>query len=65
MNLPANVSEQDLKKQYHKLAKIYHPDMHKISSLGSDEKAVQKLHARFRQLQTANETLRVNYHFYV
>jgi len=27
MNLPKYVSRADLKKQYHKLAKIYHPDI--------------------------------------
>ena len=27
MNVPKYVSKDDLKRQYHKLAKIYHPDI--------------------------------------
>jgi DnaJ-class molecular chaperone len=27
MNLPKYVSKDELKKQYHKLAKMYHPDI--------------------------------------
>mmetsp|Transcript_26241 Transcript_26241/g.26147 ORF Transcript_26241/g.26147 Transcript_26241/m.26147 type:complete len:132 (-) Transcript_26241:63-458(-) len=52
MNLPKNVTPSSLKAQYHKLAKIYHPDMHR------NTKHEKKMEARFRQLQEAHEVLK-------
>ena len=57
MNLPKNVTPKDLKIQYHKLAKIYHPDMNKLKE--EDDKDSEKMQARFRQLQESYETLKV------
>lgn len=63
MNLPKNVTPKDLKIQYHKLAKIYHPDMNKLKE--EDDKESEKMQARFRQLQESYETLKVRIWFYV
>jgi len=55
MNLPQNVNQKNLKIQYHKLAKIYHPDMQR------EERLVKKMEVRFRQLQQANQVLKVKF----
>ena len=53
MNVPNTVTLAELKIQYHKLAKIFHPDMQQSKQHST------KMEGRFRQLQESYEVLKV------
>ena len=59
--MPKYVSKEDLKKQYHKLAKIYHPDIlqskKKDNPLNLADGQKSKLEERFKEFNLAYERL--------
>jgi len=61
LNVPKYVSRDELKKQYHKLAKIYHPDIvqskhHKSSQILSEQQK-GRLDERFKEFKLAYDRL--------
>ena len=57
MNLPKYTSKADLKRQYHKLAKIYHPDI-SHSTVTPSESGQKRLEEKFKEFNQAYERLR-------
>ena len=53
LNLPKYATKLELKKQFHKFAKMYHPDTFKEAP-GIQ---LKKLEDRFKQISDANERL--------
>ena len=59
LNLPKYASLPDLKKQYHKFAKVYHPDV-VLSQLTEEERKLMgeekmnKIESKFKELTDAN-----------
>ena len=56
LNLPKYVSKTDLKKQYHKLAKLYHPDVQR-SGVTLSEKDQKRIEEKFKSFNQAYERL--------
>ena len=62
MNLPKNVSKMQLKKQYHKFAKMYHPDVvfgqyTEEQRTKLDARQVKKIEEKFNKISEAHERL--------
>ena len=59
LNLPKYVSKLDLKKQYHKFAKIYHPDalQGSIQLKEITDHQKRKMEQKFKDLNDANDRL--------
>lgn len=56
MNLPKYVSMADLKRQYHKLAKIYHPDIRKDGRTPTKSE-LKSIEEKFKEFNQAYERL--------
>ena len=56
MNLPKYTSKADLKRQYHKLAKIYHPDLSRSNATPSEAEQKRR-EEKFKDFNQAYERL--------